>query len=324
MLKPVSSARSYQAMEEAADWYALLSSQSYSAQDLQQWQQWLLHEPNQQAWNCVEKVCQLFDGVPKGHSPKHTVDRLLTANQPVLRRRQLLGLMILGSAALGMSFISWRYTRLPVLLASINADYKTQVGQIQQLTLPDGSQLWLNTASVVKQHFTRDQRLFELIEGEVFIQTAHDARPFYVQAGDYRVQALGTRFSVRKLKQPVQVNVFEHAVEVTGEDITAQRIEKGQQLDIADGQALQRTADIARESWTRGILVAEDISLGQLVNELRLYRSGYLGLSPTLTDLRVYGSFPLDDTDKALHLLTEILPIRIQQRYSWWTTIEKI
>ena len=42
-----------------------------------------------------------------------------------------------------------------------------------------------------------------------------------------------------------------------------------------------------------------------------------------MADLTVYGSFPIEDTDRVLAMLASALPIRIEQPYAWWTSIEK-
>ena len=81
-------------------------------------------------------------------------------------------------------------------------------------------------------------------------------------------------------------------------------------------------ADIAREAWTQGTLVADDITLGELIRELRRYRRGHLGVADEIADLTVYGNFPLHDTDRVLRMLASALPIRIEQPMPWWTSVE--
>lgn len=97
----------------------------------------------------------------------------------------------------------------------------------------------------------------------------------------------------------------------------------GQQIRYTDEDfSLPITADPARAAWTQGILLARDIPLKQVVNELRRYRKGYLGMVPEVADLLVFGSFPLHDSDQALAMLESVLPIRIQHTLPWWVSIE--
>jgi len=81
-------------------------------------------------------------------------------------------------------------------------------------------------------------------------------------------------------------------------------------------------ADAAREAWARGVLMAQDITLRELVGELRRYRHGHLGLAPEVADLRVFGNFPLTDTDDTLDMLAGALPVRIRRTLPWWVSIE--
>ncbi len=69
------------------------------------------------------------------------------------------------------------------------------------------------------------------------------------------------------------------------------------------------------------MLVADDLPLQRLIEKLGEYRSGYLGLDPRLADVRISGSFPLYDTNKALAALPPSLPVRIEQIGPWWTRV---
>ena len=78
---------------------------------------------------------------------------------------------------------------------------------------------------------------------------------------------------------------------------------------------------VGADAWTRGMLVVDNVRLGDLVEELGRYRNGYLGVAPEVSDLRITGSFPLHDTDLALQSLLPTLPVQVQQRTPWWVTI---
>ncbi|HCN45576.1 MAG TPA: iron dicitrate transport regulator FecR, partial [Pseudomonas sp.] len=75
------------------------------------------------------------------------------------------------------------------------------------------------------------------------------------------------------------------------------------------------------EAWSRGLLLAEDMPLGRFIEELGSYRRGHIGLDPALSELRVMGSFPLNDTDLVLAQLQDALPIKVQRRFDWWVTL---
>src|SRR6218665_280925 len=107
------------------------------------------------------------------------------------RRAFLLGGGALGTlAAAGLAgFLLW-----PAAAQEI----ETTVGEVRRVPLADGSYASLNTASKVAVAMAPDRRSVRLEQGEAWFQVAHDrARPFVVEAGSVRVQAVGTAFSVR-------------------------------------------------------------------------------------------------------------------------------
>jgi transmembrane sensor len=76
--------------------------------------------------------------------------------------------------------------------------YTTDVGAHRTVTLADGSQVQLNTATRLRASIDRDTRTVWLESGEAYFEVTHQAgRPFVVHAGDRRVTVLGTKFSVR-------------------------------------------------------------------------------------------------------------------------------
>ncbi|WP_455640422.1 FecR domain-containing protein [Parabacteroides sp.] len=78
-------------------------------------------------------------------------------------------------------------------------EMRANPGVVSMLSLPDGSRVWLNSASSLKypSDFVADNREVEL-EGQGYFEVTHDAKqPFIVHAGqDYAVEVLGTTFSV--------------------------------------------------------------------------------------------------------------------------------
>ena len=69
------------------------------------------------------------------------------------------------------------------------------------------------------------------------------------------------------------------------------------------------------------MLVVDNVPLSELIDELGRYRSGYLGVAPEVANLRITGSFPLNDTNLALTSLLPTLPVQIEQHSPWWVTV---
>ncbi|MNT87819.1 fec operon regulator FecR [compost metagenome] len=63
----------------------------------------------------------------------------------------------------------------------------------------------------------------------------------------------------------------------------------------------------------------------QVLEALGRQRRGHLQFdAAALADLNVSAVLPLDDTDRALQLLAQALPIRLQQYTPLWTRIERV
>lgn len=93
--------------------------------------------------------------------------------------------------------------------------YVTDIGEYQKHTLEDGSTLWLNSNSKVKVDYSKKYRRIALLTGEAHFEVEKDAsRPFEVYANNRLVRALGTAFSVHKLKGRIEVVVSEGTVEL--------------------------------------------------------------------------------------------------------------
>ncbi|AIB37039.1 MULTISPECIES: FecR domain-containing protein [Pseudomonas] len=306
---------SHASLEQAAQWYVRLQDHGSALEQLR-WQAWVAQNPEHlAAWQYVQRVSQRFAPLQE---QAQGASRALRSS----RRQTLKTLLVLcGGSALAWG--SWRYTALPRLVGGWSADYATTSGETRDTLLADGSHVWLNALSALDVRFDAAQRLLLLRFGEVLIDTAKDARrPFLVDTEHGRMQALGTRFSVLQGDDHTQLNVFEGRVQITTQDRHVRIIEAGQQASFTrDGFKPTATASQAREAWSRGVLLADNLPLGQLITELNRYRPGHLGCDPAVAQLPVMGSFPLKDSDHALHLLQAALPIRVDRPLPWWVSV---
>ncbi|MGQ3128901.1 FecR domain-containing protein, partial [Variovorax sp.] len=201
-------------------------------------------------------------------------------------------------------------------------------GERRELQLADGSRLTLDTASAVDVRFDAAQRLLVLHAGAILVATAPDTaaahRPFRVQAGGGTLEALGTRFSVRREEEgATAVAVFEGAVRVTPERGASRVLPAGQQTRFgADGIEAFAPADESRVAWTRGMLLADAMRLADFAAELSRYRPGALRCEAAVAGLRISGAFPLDDTDRVLRMLVSTYPVDALTRLrGYWVTL---
>jgi ferric-dicitrate binding protein FerR (iron transport regulator) len=95
----------------------------------------------------------------------------------------------------GITFLLFYITR------PFEDDYitiKNPSGQVQMVTLPDSSNVWLNAGSTLRYIETFSETRGTELTGEAFFQVKPNAaRPFTVQAGGVQTTVLGTSFNVR-------------------------------------------------------------------------------------------------------------------------------
>jgi transmembrane sensor len=301
--------------EAAASWYVQFQSQPPTPAEHSAWQQWLNGDPSHQAaWNQME---QLQRGL--GALPKDFTRRALSASQ---QRRQVLKLMLMLGAA---GYLGWNVQQ-HTSLGNLWADYRTKVGERRRIGLADGTQIDLNTNTAIDVLFDGQQRLVRLREGEVLIHTGKSGRqtPFYVETREGRVQALGTRFTVRQLQGSTRVGVLEDRVSVQPVD------QPGHSRVLGPGESVDfGTQDVGpshiyrgnQAAWVDGQLIVLDARLGDVIDELARYRPGVMQCDAASARLRVSGTFRLDSTDAVLANLQVTLPIQLKYFTRYWVSV---
>ncbi|HFI5323076.1 TPA: ferric citrate uptake sigma factor regulator FecR [Serratia liquefaciens] len=305
-----------QALKMAAQWFALLCDENVTEHQRQQWQAW--HQQNEDhrwAWQRVEALQSQLQGVP-GKFSYRTLDQ--AGRQSTLDRRTLLKSLLLLLGVGG----SWLGFQSP-LGRELRADYRTATGEIKPIVLSDGSQLVLNTASAVDVRYSAEKRLILLHSGEISLITGRDDRPFWVESRQGAMRALGTHFLVRENDDQTQLTVLEHAVEAQLAQFPQEkrRVNAGEQISFSAVAFGQQQAAGNGDSWTRGVLSVSQWRLDQVLAELARYRHGRLDCDPAIAGLRVSGSFPLKEPDRALLLLSQTLPIRLQSFTRYWLKV---
>jgi transmembrane sensor len=204
-----------------------------------------------------------------------------------------------------------------------SADYHTAVGERRTLVLADGTELILNTDSAINVQYQAHERRIRLISGELLITTAKDplARPFLIETEHGTAQALGTRYTVRQLPQTTAVNVYQGAVRIRPRHASEQPVvlQAGQQGRYDDQQVLSvAQADQSGIDWSKGFIVARSMRLADLMAELNRYSSASLSCDPSIGDLLVSGSFPLDDIGKVVETLAATLDVQAESVSRFW------
>jgi transmembrane sensor len=188
--------------------------------------------------------------------------------------------------------------------------YATRPGEQKVATLADGSRIALNTDTRVDVRFSDARRQIQLERGEAMFEVAHDAaRPFVVVAGDTRVQAIGTVFTVRRTRDDVVVTLIKGRVAVThergrpgGATEAPLMLRPGEKLTepVEGPSRIEPESVEAATAWRRGQTVFDETPLGSAVSELNRYGGPPIVVDdPRVAALPVSGVFATNAPDFA-------------------------
>ena len=199
--------------------------------------------------------------------------------------------------------------------------HTTAPGEIQTVTLEDGSTVWLNGDSKLRVDFTAPERRVVLERGEAFFKVAHDAsRPFVVEAEPSRITVTGTEFDVRRAPQGVDVAVTEGHVRVEPAvlhgtpDASVTALSAGDDAHFVAGQTEPAVARgiVAQHkgAWHEGKFYVDDLTLGAAVDEMNRYNHVKLVLgSESLKHETLSAAFRTGDVDEEVKALVDIFGV---------------
>ncbi len=200
--------------------------------------------------------------------------------------------------------------------------YMTAIGQRQMLRLSDGTQVELNTDTLLRTKMTANRRTVILVRGEAFFDVVHDAkRPFVVLVGDRRIVDVGTKFSVRRDSDHIRVLVSEGRVTV---DIPGEKhpglpvVAKANEVVIAKTDETlvvpknQQTV-VDDLSWRRGVLVFNQQTLADAAAQFNRYSTKQIVVKGDARNLRIGGSFRANNIEGFAQLVSEGFELKVEE-----------
>ncbi|MFA4866826.1 MAG: FecR family protein [Pedobacter sp.] len=157
----------------------------------------------------------------------------------------------------------------------------TPRGGQYQVNLPDGSKIWLNSASSLKYPilFGKDQRKVELT-GEAYFEVTsiikderHIKMPFIVKTDKQEVEVLGTHFNINSYTDEnlTRSTLLEGAVRVTSllTDHTSSILKPGQQSILNNNTLKVQTVDTEEAvAWKNGYFQFNESDLGSIMRQI--------------------------------------------------------
>jgi len=296
----------------ASQWLERRDREDWSGADQEALDAWLDASPAHEiaywrldaAWERTDRLAALRSARPESEARR--------ASLPLIAKiaAAFIVLAALGGAYLGFTPRASERT------------FATELGGRETVSFGDGSQIELNTDTVLRTRMTTAERTVWLEKGEAFFRVRHDAAdPFIVIAGDHRITDLGTEFSVRRSPGALKVAVLDGRVRLgSSEAGSAQHVLISGQVAAATGDSIVVTrrskAALANElSWRRGVLVFDETALGEAAAELNRYNREQLVIAdPSLSRLVIAGSLPTNDIEGFARLAQTVLGLHVEHR----------
>ena len=144
-------------------------------------------------------------------------------------------------------------------------------GMNKQLTLTDGTQVWLNAESTLEypETFEGKPNREVYLKGEAYFEVTKNAsQPFRVKTDALETLVLGTSFNVRAYsKEDTQVTLVEGSVKVSDKHQNELRLQPGEHTDQKLNKTKVEKAD-DYHSWAEGMFYFDNTELVEIMREL--------------------------------------------------------
>ncbi|WP_322044249.1 FecR family protein [Paraburkholderia sp. J67] len=342
---------------QAATWLVRRQN-GVAAQDEAAFQDWLARHPSHRlAYAQLDETWQRLDRLPQQDVARWRAERAGEqreiasdkrraggdrARAAVLaspgRRAFLPRFAVAGTAfaAAGAGVIGWEYWQNS---PTFSAQYQTRRGELQTVSLPDGSKMDLDTDTHVEANLYRHRREIRLLQGQAMFTVQSDPHcPFHVLAQAVTVTVVGTRFSVRCTQTglehgSVRVAVEEGRVRVATEAAGATGSGTQRSVELGAGQTVATDADGLLGAidaispaevavWRKGRVSFENTTLQRALEEFARYGATNIAVDdPAVAAMRITGSFDVHELNRFAHALPRVLPVRLRARGDHWEIV---
>lgn len=342
--------------DEAAAWFAkwrCAPESGLTDEEMERWVEWGREAANRAAYESVKRVAEfrhVIQAPPRPGSDELAADEF-DGSVPVSRwfaetRRApirngskkawpwiavALAATLAGVAVIGSRFLHPRsVAESPQIVATHQREKK-------QITLTDGSRVFLGDDTRIAVQYGPCRRTIVLIRGEALFSVAHNPScPFSVIAGHGLIRAVGTRFSVRRTLDHVTVAVADGIVDVhphrevpekpassTPAEVaplvrwTPARLVRGQEVTLQGSEhrsAIESADPGVATGWLEGRREYRKEPLAYVVADINRYFGKRIVISdPALGELQFTGRVYESQVTDWLHALETIFPVSVHQ-----------
>lgn len=194
-------------------------------------------------------------------------------------------------------------------------------GQRAELTLSDGTQVWLNslTTFIFPDKFNANSREV-FLDGEAYFDVKHNPESvFRVNAGKYSVRVLGTEFNLVAYNKGLEfeTSLLEGSVEIVSADLLQPvKLTPGNRVYLKNDSLIVDAIQYDDYFlWKKGIISFHQETLGNIFERLQKYYDiTIINKNERIKDLRYFGKFRAKDgIDQVMQALQIATGIRYQK-----------
>lgn len=295
-------------VQQAIAWEVRLREGELDEAGLQSFARWREADPaHDAAWSSLQQRLGRLQG-GQGPAPQ-AMAQALRADASERRRLLRTGFGVVALAILGAGGRhAWQEFGL-------DADWQSGIGVRRDVHLADGTPLSLDAGSRVYQSGSGDAVRLRLARGQVLLRAAlAPGRTLHIESSGARVSLRQAVFNLSRFAHGSVLALDSGSAQLHVPGRAATLVEAGQTLYFHAGGVEARPASFAAVSaWTRGLFVADRLPLSDLVDVFNRYRAGLVRTSGAAGQRRISGVFRLDDIDRALVQVAEILPVHLRR-----------
>ncbi|MFJ3484997.1 DUF4880 domain-containing protein [Pseudomonas sp. NPDC090202] len=310
---------SLEVCEKAMEWWLELQGNDVDSPTLAAFTSWRnAHSSHELAWQRAQALSGKLSAFRQAGDSRLARRALLTPTEGISRRRAIKGLAVLLAA--GTS--AWS-AKDATLVQHFRADYSTGVGEQHRVALSSQLEVLLNTRSALNAGLVDHQWRIDLLRGEVLIDTSVSP-PLLLKTDQLQATAASARFSARLFDNGTTVlEVFRGSMQITPRQASGSVVlNAGEQARFSPLALLERsTLQASSAAWSQGMIVAHGQPLRAFLEEVARYRRGHLGCDEALANLRVWGTYPLADSDRVVDAVAQTLKLDVQRFTRLWVNL---
>jgi ferric-dicitrate binding protein FerR (iron transport regulator) len=246
----------------------------------------------------------------------HSIHHQIALNEPVQIRRirfyqrlsAVAAFLLIGLILAGLFFPQIREPIVTTRNISVPYGGKTH------FTLPDGSNVWINSGSTFNypDRFS-NERIVEL-QGEAYFDVAHNSSPFIVKTSYGEVEVLGTEFNIKAYEdESFETTLVNGAIKFTNKFGKQAELVPGTQVVFDSEKFRKRSVETDLfTSWKDGQLIFRDTPLYIMIPRLERWYNVDIELKlkeESIKDLKFTATIEFESFSEVLELIRVTTPI---------------